>query len=352
MQREQLIQVWLTQTFQHDNFEIKYLAGDASFRRYARIHLDQKTYMLMDAPPEKEDCRPFVQIAAFLDQHGARVPHIVAQDLTQGFLLLEDFGDELLSNHLRHDSVDHFYLQAFKQIIQLQSISADSSLFPVYSAEKLTQEMRLFDQWMLPALAIELNDSEKQIVEHTYQWIVTQLSRQPQVIVHRDFHSRNLMLLKENENLGVIDFQDAVVGPDTYDLISLIRDAYVQWLPEQVDRWMNEFYQLLPEQAKHERSLSQFKLDADIMSVQRHLKILGIFVRLFERDRKSGYLKDLPRVMWYLRQELAKIYPLSAFYTLIEDKIYPKFEEKYGRYQPLLTQHHDASHINAVEQQA
>lgn len=333
MQREQLIDTWLNQVLPQQDFKINYLAGDASFRRYARITLSSQRYMLMDAPPEQEDCAPFVQIASYLSSYGARVPQIVAQDLTQGFLLLEDFGDQLLSTELNQSTVDQYYLQAFAQIIQLQSIAVDSQIFPQYSAEKLTDEMRLFDHWMLPALDITLSEAQQNMLNYSYAWILDNLKNQPQVIVHRDYHSRNLMVLDGEPELGVIDFQDAVVGPDTYDFISIVRDAYVQWLPEQVAKWVDQFYGLLPESAKVGRSLEQFCLDAEVMSIQRHLKILGIFVRLFVRDGKSGYLKDLPRVMWYLRQELKNCSELAELQSFVENDVMPKFEQKYGTYQ-------------------
>lgn len=333
MQREQLIDTWLNQVLPQQDFKINYLAGDASFRRYARITLSSQRYMLMDAPPEQEDCAPFVQIASYLSSYGARVPQIVAQDLTQGFLLLEDFGDQLLSTELNQSTVDQYYLQAFAQIIQLQSIAVDSQIFPQYSAEKLTDEMRLFDHWMLPALDITLSEAQQNMLNNSYAWILDNLKNQPQVIVHRDYHSRNLMVLDGEPVLGVIDFQDAVVGPDTYDFISIVRDAYVQWLPEQVAKWVDQFYGLLPESAKAGRSLEQFRLDAEVMSIQRHLKILGIFVRLFVRDGKSGYLKDLPRVMWYLRQELNNCPELAELQSFVENEVMPKFEQKYGTYQ-------------------
>ncbi|MFC3901978.1 hypothetical protein SAMN05421749_101647 [Acinetobacter marinus] len=338
MQREQLIETWLQQVLPQQDFKINYLAGDASFRRYARIQLETTQYMLMDAPPEKEDCAPFVQIASYLSAHGARVPQIVAQDLTQGFLLLEDFGDQLLSTVLTQNTVDQYYTQAFRQIIQLQTIAHEAQLFPQYSAQKLTDEMRLFDQWLLPALGIDLSDAQATMLQQSYQWILDNLKHQPEVIVHRDYHSRNLMVLDGESVLGVIDFQDAVVGPDTYDLISIIRDAYVQWLPEQVAGWVDQFYGMLSESAKVGRSIEQFRLDAEVMSIQRHLKILGIFVRLYVRDGKSGYLKDMSRVMWYLRQELKHCPDLLALQQFVEDVVMPKFEQEYGVYQAITSE--------------
>ncbi|WP_336041218.1 aminoglycoside phosphotransferase family protein [Acinetobacter dispersus] len=331
-QREQLIQTWLQAILQSDQFKINFLAGDASFRRYARIKLQNKTYMLMDAPPEKEDCIPFVSIDEFFDKHGVRVPHIVAKDLTLGLLLLEDFGDVVLSTLLNDQTVDQYYAQSFKQLIELQQINGDAQL-PAYSYEKLMMEMRLLTDWMLPSLKIQPTEQQLETIEQAFDFLAIEATNQPQVIVHRDFHSRNLMKIENEQELGVIDFQDAVIGADTYDLISITRDAYVQWNAERVYEWFEVFYNLLPAAAKENRSFEQFKRDADLMAIQRHLKILGIFVRLFERDGKSGYLKDLPRVMWYLLEESQGYDELNDFMQFIRDIVMPKFIEKYGDYE-------------------
>ena len=331
-QREQLIQTWLQAVLQSDQFEISFLAGDASFRRYARIKLQNKTYMLMDAPPEKEDCVPFVSIDEFFDGHGVRVPHIVAKDLTQGLLLLEDFGDVVLSTLLNDETVDQYYAQSFKQLIELQQIDGKDHL-PAYSYEKLMTEMRLLTEWMLPSLNIQPTEQQLETIEQAFDFLAIEATQQPQVIVHRDFHSRNLMKIDHEQELGVIDFQDAVIGADTYDLISITRDAYVQWNAERVYEWFEVFYNLLPAAAKENRSFEQFKRDADLMAIQRHLKILGIFVRLFERDGKSGYLKDLPRVMWYLLEESQGYDELNDFMQFIRDVVMPKFTAKYGSYE-------------------
>ncbi|MEN8400291.1 aminoglycoside phosphotransferase family protein [Acinetobacter towneri] len=331
-QREQLIQTWITSVLGSDQFETHFLAGDASFRRYARIKLNNKTFMLMDAPPEKEDCGPFVTIDEFFAAHGVRVPKIVAKDLTQGFLLLEDFGDVLLSTLLNDQTVDDYYAQCFKQLIQLQGIDGTAH-FPEYSYDKLISEMELLTDWLLPALQIQPTAEESALIKRTFAILANAALAQPQVIVHRDFHSRNLMKINDDTELGVIDFQDAVIGADTYDLISITRDAYVQWNAEHVYRWFKMFYDLLPEVSKQDRDFEQFKKDADMMAIQRHIKILGIFVRLFERDGKSGYLKDLPRVMWYLLEE-SKPYPeLQPFMHFIHTTVMPKFTAKYGQYE-------------------
>ena len=331
-QREKLIQVWISSVLQSDQCSIHFLAGDASFRRYARITLNNKTYMLMDAPPEKEDCGPFVHIDEFFDQHGVRVPHILAKDLDNGFLLLEDFGDVVLSTLLNDQTVDAHYAQSFKQLIQLQSIDGSNHL-PVYSYEKLVSEMELLTDWLLPSLNIQPSQDQAALIKRTFSILANAAVAQPQVIVHRDFHSRNLMIIDQEINQGVIDFQDAVIGADTYDLISITRDAYVQWNADRVYTWFKSFYDMLPASSKQDRDFEQFKKDADLMAIQRHIKILGIFVRLFERDGKSGYLKDLPRVMWYLLEE-SKAYPeLDAFMQFIREVVLPKFTAKFGAYE-------------------
>jgi len=286
----------------------------------------------MDAPPEKEDCVPFVTIDEFFDANGVRVPHIVAKDLENGLLLLEDFGNVMLSDLLNDATVDAYYEQSFKQLVQLQSIQGIGH-FPEYSYEKLISEMELLTDWMLPALKVIPTTAESALIKRTFAILANAALAQPQVIVHRDFHSRNLMQIAGETDLGVIDFQDAVIGADTYDLISITRDAYVQWNADRVYRWFEIFYNLLPSSAKEGRDFGQFKKDADMMAIQRHIKILGIFVRLFERDGKLGYLKDLPRVMWYLLEESKPYTELQPFMQFINERVLPAFEEKYGSYE-------------------
>lgn len=329
--RERLIKDWLTSVLRSDQFEINYLAGDASFRRYARVIYDNKTFMLMDAPPDKEDCVPFVSVAEFLSKNKVKVPTIEAKDLENGFLLLEDFGDIVLSQELSLLNVNEYYAQCFLQLIEMQASDAEK-VIPAYSREKLSAEMHLFLDWFLPSLEIELTDIERHNIENTFYLLASQALEQPQVFVHRDFHSRNLMKLTSGEALGIIDFQDAVIGADTYDLMSLVRDAYVQWPKHQVEGWIRQFYDALPEDSKMNRTFEQFHKDADLMSLQRHIKILGIFVRLFKRDGKENYLKDLPRVMWYVLHESEKYPELQSFHQFLKNRVIAKFNEVYGSY--------------------
>lgn len=327
-ERDQAMSEWVTGQFQGAAVEIAPLAGDASFRRYARIVVDGKSWMLMDAAPPQEDCRPFVAIAEMLLAAGVRVPNIIAQDVTQGFLLLEDFGDTLLSAVLSADTVDHHYQQALNQLINLQKIAVPVALaLPEYQAEKLITEMRLFDQWFLPQfLQLELSQAEQDLLSQTYQYLAEQALAQPQVLVHRDYHSRNLMLLADESVLGVIDFQDAVIGAISYDVVSLLRDAYVQWPAAQVQGWIKTYWQRAQLKGLMvEVSLAQFERWFDAMAAQRHLKVLGIFVRLSQRDGKHGYLNDLPLVLAYLIKECHAQPELSAFAHWLADRVLPLF---------------------------
>ncbi|RYY78265.1 MAG: phosphotransferase [Moraxellaceae bacterium] len=334
--REQALTNWVQQQLDDTELTIHPLSGDASFRRYARIHSKAKTYMLMDAPPDKEDSQPFVAIDQWLDSHGVRVPHIVAKDLAQGFILLEDFGDILLAQVLTDDTVDQYYQQAMDQLLQLQHlpINDPAQPLPAYDVDKLTQEMSLFDQWFVEKyLNIELTLAEQQLIKHTYDLLANTAVIQPQVVVHRDYHSRNLMVLNTGSNtntheLGVIDFQDAVVGAYTYDLISILRDAYVQWPAQRVQTWMQYFWQHLPAHQTNDKTLTDFAREFDFMAAQRHLKVLGIFIRLNLRDGKTGYMKDLPLVFHYLLQEIKHYPELKAFDAFLQQRVLPVFLQK------------------------
>lgn len=337
--RDPIMTSWVQQQLNDPQLRIEPLAGDASFRRYARIYtqsLDSaqaqsqaNTFMLMDAPPDKEDSQPFVEIANWLDQHQVRVPHIIAKDLQQGFILLEDFGDTLLSQVLTPETVDQYYQQAMDQLLQLQAIPVNDTPLPPYSHDKLMQEMSLFDDWFIRQyLNINLTAAEQQLLTDTYTLLANTALAQPQVVVHRDYHSRNLMLLSQQNTLGIIDFQDALIGAYTYDLISILRDAYVRWSPAQVKQWMQYFWQHLPASQTTDKTLTDFAREFDFMAAQRHLKVLGIFIRLNLRDGKTGYMKDLPLVLHYLYQETRDYPELAAFNAFLQQRIVPAFVQQ------------------------
>ena len=365
--RELMLSDWVKQQLNDSQLSIHPLPGDASFRRYARILSHQngqnKSYMLMDAPTDKEDSQPFVDIAQWFDAHQVRVPQIVAQDLKQGFILLEDFGDTLLSQVLNDDTADMYYKQAMDQLLHLQQLPTQADLtqtdptqanqtknyqtknhqIPAYDAQKLIAEMTLFDEWFVTKyLDIQLTEQEKQLLKNAYQLLADTALSQPQVVVHRDYHCRNLMVLdsdnsNDDKRLGVIDFQDAVVGAYSYDLISILRDAYVQWPDNKVQEWMQYFWQHLPANQTSSKTFNDFRREFDFMAAQRHLKVLGIFIRLNMRDCKTGYMKDLPLVLHYLLHEVQSYPELQDFNQFLQQRVLPAFLKKQPESQSLLS---------------
>ncbi|MCW9030319.1 MAG: phosphotransferase [Gammaproteobacteria bacterium] len=307
-QRLEQLKVWLNQsgiTFQ----DIAPASADASFRRYFRITDNGKTFIVMDAPPEKEDCKPFVHIANLLLERGLNVPKIIEQDLEQGFLLLSDLGTTVFLSELNNDTVDEMYGAAMTSLLRLQNHKNPD--LPAYDKALLRTEMALFPDWYLDKhLNITLTSEHKEILEQTFAILVKNALAQPQVCVHRDYHSRNLMVNKDNpQQPGVIDFQDAVIGAVTYDLVSLLKDCYIRWPREKVQAWVKIFYT----EAKSlgiisSVSFADFLRWFDLMGLQRHIKVAGIFSRLYHRDGKEGYLNDIPLTMEYIFEVLA-LYP-------------------------------------------
>ncbi len=310
----------LAQGWQLQPDSLRPASSDASFRRYFRldaIHQGQPDgLILMDAPPEKEDIRPFMAVAQLLARAGLHVPEQFAHDLEQGFLLCSDLGSTTYAHACadqQHDpqACDALYQDAWRALVKLQQFSSPDHgghPLPLYDHGRLMQEMRLFDEWYLGRhRPTELTASERAELMGIYERIAQACLTQPQVIVHRDFHSRNLMVTAQ-QNPGVLDFQDAVVGPITYDLVSLLRDAYIAW-PEEVQLdWAVRYWQ----DAKRAglpvpQDFSDFWRDVEWMGLQRHLKVLGIFARLFYRDGKENYLHDIP-VVWQYAHGVARRY--------------------------------------------
>ncbi len=279
-------------------------SADASFRSYFRVlNAQGESFIVMDAPPEHEDCRPFLDVCSRLVHADLLAPVVLAQDLNQGFLLLKDLGTQTLLPALNADTVDQHYQHAMAAILRMQT-SVPVEHLPVYDAQKLDAEMGLFPTWFLERhLGLSIDAQARQLIDATFSILRAAALQQPQVFVHRDFHSRNLMLADREtirfRKLAIIDFQDAVLGPITYDLVSLLRDCYIRWPSAQVSAWVEAFrQQLIASQLTH-ASAETFAHWFDCMGVQRHLKVLGIFARLNYRDGKSGYLKDLPLVLDY-----------------------------------------------------
>ncbi len=337
-QRDQLLHTWLQQVFADQPFQHQRLAGDASFRSYHRLTVGQhdKTinYIVMDAPPEKESIDEFITVANLMKDF-VHVPELIAINQPQGFIVLEDLGSTDFADVIGHDDLqatNHYYQQAMQTIIELQKISltdAEQAKLPHYNKELLQREMNLFTEWFLPYVNTNVSTEKQQLWQQLQNDMIEKITQQYQVVVHRDFHSRNLMIT--NHGLGVIDFQDAVIGAYSYDAISLLRDAYVDWSESQTDKWLQDFYQLSIK-TQPNLTFDQFQQDCMVMGLQRHLKILGIFVRLYQRDGKNRYLANLPRVMndtlieaKWLAEHQAGIY--QDFYQWLIHDIQPNFVE-------------------------
>jgi aminoglycoside/choline kinase family phosphotransferase len=304
--------------------ELEPVSGDASFRRYFRARGEEGSWIAVDAPPEHEDCEPFIAIAQGWLAQGVPVPRVIASDLEQGFMLLDDFGDRLLLPALDAGSVEAHYTRALEVLRQIQRTTQPQ--LPPYDRVMLAREMALFPEWFLTRLlGLELSDEEYTLVGLVAKLLIESALAQPQVSVHRDYHSRNLML-RADQGLGVIDFQDAVKGPVTYDLVSLLRDCYVDWPDEQVRFWVETFRQRLLKDGVEVAESALFQQQFDLMGMQRHLKVLGIFSRLWLRDGKEGYLDDLPRTLSYLYRASARYEELDTFTRWLEKRVIPAFE--------------------------
>ena len=309
--RQESLECWLKQVFENQTFTLESLPGDASARRYHRIQLvaggtDDTTkiarYIVMDSADEQDAMQQFINVAKLMSQ-AINVPTLIAQDVTKGFLVLQDFGAVEFAHLLvgaTPAQVNDYYQLAMQTLVALQQIPVKTAKsqhqLPDYDAAMLTREMDLFSEWFIPHIGVTLDTS---LWENLKSALIEEILLQPQVIVHRDYHSRNLMQDQaDNTRLGVIDFQDAVIGAHSYDLVSLLRDAYVEWSEAQVTQWIHDFWQLQKQAGLLTAgSAEQLESQVNIMGVQRHLKVLGIFIRLYERDGKSRYLADIPKVM-------------------------------------------------------
>lgn len=303
-------------------------SSDASFRRYFRLQAQQRdrganSLILMDAPPEKEPIGPFLKTAEIFATAGVNVPQIIASDPSQGFLLCSDLGSSTYLDALRKCTEDRnnataLYGDAWRTLIRMQANPKPLDL-PLYDAEMLMREMRLFDEWYLPKQqTIQLTAAEREQLMSIYQLVRDRCLAQPTVLVHRDYHSRNLMVLERN-NPGVLDFQDAVIGPITYDLVSLLRDAYIEWPEETQIDWAVRYWQDARAAALPvPQDFGEFWRDFEWMGLQRHLKVLGIFARLYHRDGKENYLQDLPLVKRYALNVAKRYQGLGPLARLLE----------------------------------
>lgn len=323
--RLQALNTWLASIEQPalNLTSMRIASADASFRRYFRIDsTPEQSYIVMDAPQPAEDVKPFIQVAELFGQMHLTVPEVLAQDTEQGFLLLTDLGTTMYSHVLNGDTAHKLYMDAIDSLILLQSQSQPNVL-PEYDRAFLQRELDIFPEWFIGKhLGATLSSEQSASLNKVFDTLLANICAQPQVYVHRDYHSRNLMVM-EKGNPGIIDFQGALYGPITYDLVSLLRDAYVQWDEEMVLDWAIRYWEkarktglpITPE-------FDVFYRDFEFMGLQRHLKILGIFARLAHRDGKQHYLDDIPTVMAYVRktaQRYNSLIPLLRLLDVLED---------------------------------
>ncbi len=305
-----------------DAFELA--SSDASFRRYFRIKTPEGSFVVMDAPPDKENTDVFIRVAGILAGINFNVPIIFQKNTAEGFLLLEDFGSQCFLDELTVENANTLYWSAFDALLLMQSeIAIEYCGLPFYNEALLQRELGVFEDWFLHESLDTPVPAE--IWNNLCDLLISSALEQPKVCVHRDYHSRNLMFLT-NDSPGIIDFQDAVIGPITYDLVSLLRDCYITWSPELIEQWRSEYYQRLIALKLITVTPEQFKRWFDLMGLQRHLKAIGIFSRLHLRDGKSSYLNDIPRTLAYVISVCADYPELSSFSVFLEEQVAPVYE--------------------------
>lgn len=314
--------------FPDQSYSISLASADASFRRYFRVSTGKVSLIAMDAPPQHEDCEPFVHVAKLFSAAGVHVPAVLCQNLADGFLLLSDLGNTTYLQALNEainndpagvtDKADALYRDAIAALLKIQ-VASKPGILPEYDEATLLSELNLFPEWYLGRyLQVVPNAEQRAALDKVFSLIVQNNLAQPKVFVHRDYHSRNLMVI--NPNPGILDFQDALYGPVTYDLVSLFKDAYIRWDEERILDWLIRYW----EQARKlglplAADFADFYRDFEWMGVQRHIKVLAIFSRLNYRDGKSGYLNDLPLVEDYLRKACERYRELKPLLTLLDE---------------------------------
>lgn len=299
--RLETLKRWATEQLGSNELVITPASADASFRRYFRVAHGLQTFIVMDAPPEQEDVKPFLHVAKLLQTAGVHVPEIVAQDVPRGYLLLTDLGTQTYLDVLNENNANELFLAAIDTLIKWQLASTPNAL-PLYDAALLQRELSLFPDWYVTKhLQVTLTDPQRAVLQGMFDLIVQTNLAQAKVFVHRDFMPRNLMI--STPNPGVLDFQDAVYGPISYDVASLFRDAFISWPEARVIDWAARYWERARTAALPvPEDFGQFYRDLEWMGLQRHLKVLGIFARINYRDHKPKYLADTPRFITYVRQ--------------------------------------------------
>lgn len=314
--RQDALKQWLRECCKLPACTLQPLAGDASFRRYFRITQPNCSYIAMDAPPLRESCASFVAISQGLQALGLHTPTVFASDLTQGFLLLSDFGDRLYLKELNQANAKPLYTKALDALAILQSCRhIEGMTIPLFTFAFMRQELELFKEWFLHHyLEIAISPATETALADCFDFLVTSAVNQPQVFMHRDFHSANLMLLPDGE-VGILDFQDAFIGPVTYDVVSLLRDCYIAW----PDAFVKEMVLYYRSQIALPVSETEFLIWFDLMGLQRHLKALLTFSRKCKRDHDDRYLKHIPRTVNYILRVSERYPECQALYQLMSE---------------------------------
>lgn len=310
---------WTCQALNDPSARLEGASADASFRSYWRCESGGRTWIVMDAPPDREDIRPWLDVAARLNAAGLHAPEIAASDAEQGFVLMSDLGTRLYLPELDDATVDSLYGDALDAMLVMQT-RVDANGLPAYGEARLVAEMELLPEWFLKRHLGHTPECEEwDVVESAFRALEKSARAQPQAFVHRDYHSRNL-LIAADRNPGILDFQDAVIGPVTYDLVSLLRDCYIAWPEERVYAWVEGYRTRLLAAGIAVGDAMQFRRQFDLMGLQRHIKVLGIFCRLWYRDGKAGYLNDLPLV-WRYTREVGRRHPETAELVALIERV-------------------------------
>ena len=318
MDRYVLLQAWLEKRFPGERYELTSASSDASFRRYFRVAVRGTTQIVMDAPPDKEDCRPFIHVAGLMQAAGLNVPRVLASDLDLGFLLLTDLGSVTYLTALEGGNPHELFLNAIDALVTWQLATRANEL-PPYDESSLRRELNLFPDWYVAKhLKLELGMEQRQRLESVFSLVLKNNLAQPTVYVHRDYMPRNLMVTTPNP--GILDFQDSVIGPISYDVATLFRDAFISWEEEQILDWTIRYWERARKAGLPVRAdFSDFYRDVEYMGLQRHLKVAGIFSRINYRDGKPHYLTDIPRFIGYIRHTCARYGELSPLLKLIDE---------------------------------
>ncbi|EKD73903.1 MAG: hypothetical protein ACD_45C00151G0007 [uncultured bacterium] len=325
MNSQSALEAWLTEQCQLTDYHVYPLLTDASFRRYFRVQHAAGSYVAMDASIEKQSCIPFTLLAKELRKQGLQAPEVIASDFAKGFLLLTDFGDRSYLKELKQHNADALYLRALDALAVLQSCGpVGDGIITSFTAEFMYNELMLFKEWFLEKhLALTLSAQTHKMCATFFDFLAKSAASQPQVFMHRDYHSANLMILPDDK-VGILDFQDAFIGPITYDVVSLLRDCYIAWPEKKAVEWVTYYWKKLTLEAV---SAEDFLRWFDLMGMQRHLKCLLTFARKYHRDHNANYLQHIPRTLNYILT-VSQRYPESvAFNLFLRERVMEKCVE-------------------------